>query len=135
MPGVAIVAKNAPLPHYDCWIDQMSLPRIFGTRLDTIPSAGGYLQADPARVARWRGALPAGLRVGFAWAGNPVHSNDRRRRWGWGPAGILATPGIGFVSLRSGHGQARVRSGPFTTFAGSFETAALIAAVDLGIDG
>lgn len=133
MPGVTIVAKNAPLPHYDCWIDQMSLPRIFGTRLDTIPSAGGYLQADPARVARWRGALPAGLRVGVAWAGNPVHSNDRRRSLGDGDlAGILATPGIGFVSLqvgpRAGESALQDLSPYLTDFA---ETAALIAAVDL----
>ena len=28
----------------------MSLPRAFGTRLETIPSAGGYLRADPARI-------------------------------------------------------------------------------------
>ena len=133
MPGVAIVPKNAPLPHYDCWIDQMSLPRIFGTRLDTIPSAGGYLQVDPTRVARWHGALPPGLRVGIAWAGNPAHSNDRRRSLADGDlAGILAIPGIDFVNLQVGRRAAESPLQDLSPFLSDFaETAALIAAVDL----
>ncbi|HEY1933477.1 MAG TPA: tetratricopeptide repeat protein [Acetobacteraceae bacterium] len=79
LPGVRVVPKDAPLPRYDCWIDQMSLPHAFGTTPDTIPAAEGYLRADPVRVANWRARLPAGAKIGLAWAGNPAHSNDRRR--------------------------------------------------------
>jgi tetratricopeptide (TPR) repeat protein len=80
LSDVHVVAKDAKLPHYDAWIDQMSLPLVFATLPDGVPCAAGYLCADPARVARWRARLPRGRKnLGLAWAGNPAHSNDRRR--------------------------------------------------------
>jgi len=133
MTGVAIVPKNAPLPHYDCWLDQMSLPRLFGTRLDSIPTAAGYLRPDPARVARWQDALPAGTRVGIAWAGNPAHNNDHRRSLrDRDVANILATPGITFVNLQVGPRAAACPLQDLSSYLSDFaETAALIGAVDL----
>jgi hypothetical protein len=115
----------------------MSLPLLSGTTLDTIPSPGGYLQADPARTAVWDKRLPAGLRVGLVWAGNPAHSNDRRRSI---PpealAPLLAVAPSAFVSLQVGpsaaapiHGLAS-HATELTDFA---ETAALVAALDLVI--
>ena len=126
--GVDVVAKDAAIPAYDCWIDQMSLPRVFATRLETIPAAEGYLRAEP-----WSGALPDGFKVGLAWAGNPAHSNDRRRSM---PANtmqrILAVPGVSFISLQVG-----VRAGDFPLSSPRLvdfaETASLIAALDLAI--
>jgi Flp pilus assembly protein TadD len=60
-----------------------SLPYLFQTRLETIPSQMPYLKADPARVAAWRERfarqLPPGRRIGLAWTGRPTHPNDRRR--------------------------------------------------------
>ncbi len=103
MPGVTVVSRGPDLPPYDAWIDQMSLPRAFGTRLETIPAADGYLAADPARRAAWAAALPPGPRIGLAWAGNRLHSNDTRRSI---PAAalapLLAVPGISFVNLQVG---------------------------------
>ena len=79
LPDITLIPPRAARPPYDAWVDQMSLPRLFGTTLKTIPSPGRYLKADPARRAAWAARLPAGLRVGLVWAGNPAHSNDRRR--------------------------------------------------------
>jgi tetratricopeptide (TPR) repeat protein len=74
---------DAPPPVHDVAVDQMSLPHLLDLSPMTIPSPQGYLQADPARVRRWRSLLPRpvpGLRrVGLVWAGNPLHHNDRRR--------------------------------------------------------
>ena len=60
-----------------------SLPYLFQTRLDTIPSQVPYLKADPARIAAWKerldAQLPPGRRIGLAWTGRPTHPNDRRR--------------------------------------------------------
>ena len=126
--GVEVVPKDAAFPAYDCWIDQMSLPRVFGTRLNTIPSADGYLQA-PASNAR----LPDGLRVGLAWAGNPAHSNDRRRSMRTEALRhVLAIPGISFVSLQVGPRAVELPllSPPLGDFAA---TASLVAALDLVI--
>ena len=133
MQDVAAALKAGTLPQYDCWIDQMSLPPVFATRVATIPGAGGYLQADPGRVARWRGILPPGPLVGIAWAGNPAHTNDRRRSL---PDAalirILAVPGISFVNLQVGP---RAGASPLPTLSPGLadfaDTAALVAAVDL----
>lgn len=61
-----------------------SLPYLFHTRVETIPSKIPYLRADPARVDHWRrrlaSELPPGLRrIGLSWTGRPTHPNDRRR--------------------------------------------------------
>ncbi len=133
LPNIRVVPKDAPLPPFDCWIDQMSLPRVFGTRLDSIPTPQGYLHPDPARVAAWQAELPRARNVGLAWAGNPAHSNDRRRSL---PASllaqILALPGVNFVNLQVGARAGEIGlpdlSPRLTNFA---ETAALVAALDL----
>jgi tetratricopeptide (TPR) repeat protein len=128
-----VVPKDAVPPAYDCWIDQMSLPRVFGTRLGTIPMPGGYLHADPARVAAWRAFLPCGPNVGLAWAGNPAHSNDSRRSI---PAAaldrILAVPGINFVNLQVGPRADDIGLADLSPLLGDYaDTAALIAVLDL----
>ena len=79
MPGVEAVAAAGPLPAYDAWADQMSLPNLMGTTLETIPAATGYLAADPERVQAWRARLPAGRKVGVVFAGSPLHQRDRCR--------------------------------------------------------
>lgn len=76
--GVAVLG-DGPLPAHDFWVDQMSLPGLFATALDTIPEPSPYLRAQPSLAASWRRRLPPGRRVGLVWAGNPAHSNDRRR--------------------------------------------------------
>jgi tetratricopeptide (TPR) repeat protein len=84
MRGVEAVSTADPLPAYDSWIDQISLPRVFGTTLETIPSPNAYLSADPDRAQTWRERLHAechdgGRKVGIAFAGNPKHPADQRR--------------------------------------------------------
>ncbi len=107
MPGViTTVAKGGPSanrPGHDVWVDQLTLPRLFGTTLETIPYPAGYLKPDPARAMAWDRHLPEGLRVGLAWAGNPSHSNDQRRS---APAAalapIIAAGGRSIVTLQVG---------------------------------
>jgi Glycosyltransferase family 9 (heptosyltransferase) len=133
LTGVRAVPLETLPPPYDCWIDQMSLPRAFQTRLDTIPTPGGYLAADPVRSARCRPALPEGRKVGIAWAGNPLHSNDRRRSLPPEAAARLCkTAGVTFVNLQTRahaqEGQVPHHSQNPADFA---ETAALVANLDL----
>ncbi|MBN8928755.1 MAG: hypothetical protein BGO51_21015 [Rhodospirillales bacterium 69-11] len=136
MPALRVVARGMPLPPYDAWIDQMSLPLRFGTTLETIPLATRYLEADPLRIATWDSVLPPGRRVGIAWAGNPLHTNDRRRSLP--PAllpVLLGVPGVTFVSLQVGPSARAVPglrdlSPLLVDYA---ETAALVACLDLVI--
>ena len=135
MPGLVVVAKGAPLPRYDAWIDQMSLPLAFSCELDSIPRPEGYLQADPARMRDWRRRLPAGRKIGLACFGNPLHSNDRRRSM---PAALLspllqggnAGGNATFVGLHPDRAMAGVLdvAAGLTDYAAS---AALIANLDL----
>jgi tetratricopeptide (TPR) repeat protein len=134
LAGTQVVSRAAALPPYDAWIDQMSLPLAFGTQLDTIPSATGYLRPDPLRVVAWNAVLPIGWRIGLAWAGNRLHSNDCRRSI---PAAalapLLALPGINFVNLQVGSAARDIPGlSDLTPLLTDYaETAALIANLDL----
>lgn len=101
----AVLSPESPLPPFDVQAALMSLPRLLGTTLDTIPCQTPYLSIEPALVDRWREMLgqPRGLRVGLAWAGNPQHANDRNRSFPLGVLGPLrAIPGIQCYSLHVG---------------------------------
>ncbi len=138
-PGLhAAIDKSGRLPAYDVWIDQMSLARVFATTPATIPSPSGWLTPDPAAVARLAAELPAGRRVGIVWAGNPAHSNDRRRSLPVAAvARLAASSGTRLISLQVGPraGEAAVYgfhdlSQRLTDYAA---TAAAVAALDLVI--
>jgi len=135
VPGVRTVCASDPLPAYDAWIDQVSLPRLFGTTLDTIPAADSYLIADPARSATWRERLPRGRKIGLVLAGNPAHPGDGRRSI---PADhairLPEIPGLTFISLRHGGPSGTLGLPDLTAWMTDYaETAALIENLDLVI--
>jgi Flp pilus assembly protein TadD len=76
-----IVPVGTELPRFDTHAPLMSLPRILGTTLETIPATIPYVTAEPTRVAAWRDQLDRlpGLKVGIVWQGNPLLGNDRIR--------------------------------------------------------
>jgi len=133
MRGIQIVENTDRLPSYDAWIDQMSLPHVFGTTLATIPEPGGYLQAEAARVGAWRRRLPGGRKVGVVFAGNPLHRNDRRRSIPLELVSCLPDiPGITFVNLQHGPAAAGLRLADLSAQLPDFaETAALVENLDL----
>jgi hypothetical protein len=101
-------------PRFDCYAALSSLPRLFGTRLETVPSTGRYLVAEPARAACWRERLkaltPAGFRtLGVVWAGGPTHGNDANRSL---PLAALAPLGAlertALIGLQKGEAAAQV---------------------------
>ncbi len=136
-----VIATGDPLPPVDLCCPLLSLPRLFATRLDTIPAEIPYLAADPVLVARWRQKVGdgAGLKVGLAWAGNPKTSYDRERSIALDRLRpLLEVPGIRWFSLQVGEraadvarlppGAIRDLSAEQIDFA---ETAALIENLDL----
>jgi hypothetical protein len=84
MPGLAgVSAQGAAVPEADFVCPMMSLPLVFGTRLETIPGLVPYLAAPADRRAAWAerlGAAPAGRRrVALCWAGNAGYAADMFR--------------------------------------------------------
>ncbi|MGR0188294.1 tetratricopeptide repeat protein [Azospirillum aestuarii] len=109
LPGVKrLIARGDPLPDFDLECPLMSLPRVFGTKLDDVPAAVPYLRPDPQRAAAWGERLAGGqgLRVGLVWAGNPRFPGDALRSprlAGLRP--VLDVPGVRVFGLQKGPGR------------------------------
>jgi len=139
VPGVSsVTVSGEAAPATDFHVPTMSLPRAFGTRLDSIPGGVPYIAADASRVAHWRGRLPAGRkRLGIAWSGNPGHVNDSNRSIALADLAPLAATGVEVVALqkdlRPGDAELLDRLG-WRHFGGELhdftDTAALLSCVD-----
>jgi tetratricopeptide (TPR) repeat protein len=106
-PGVdRLVVQGEALPDFDVQLPLLSLARVFGTTLETVPAAVPYLHADPALVERWRAELGAeGFKVGICWRGNPKHGLDGYRSVPLASfAPLAAVPGVRLFSLQKGAG-------------------------------
>jgi hypothetical protein len=100
------------VPAFDAYCPLSGLPRLFGTRVDTIPAPVPYVRADARQAAQWRERLdrlvPAGYRrIGLVWAGRPAHGNDFNRSLSLPQLQALASlEGVAFISLQMGAAQA-----------------------------
>ena len=107
--GVALcVDRWDALPPFAAHAVLSSLPRLFGTRPESIPAPIPYLHADPALAAQWRTKLDARLapglkRVGLVWAGRPAFGNDLGRALPLDAlAPVAALESVALVSLQMG---------------------------------
>ncbi|HVJ51885.1 MAG TPA: tetratricopeptide repeat protein [Aliidongia sp.] len=145
MPTIdEVIGNDQPLPQSDFRALLGSLPGIFGTRPDDVPSQTPYLRADPALADQWRIRLGShgGLSVGLCWQGNPAYSKDRHRSIPLDALRpLLDCAEARFVSLQVGPGReqlaemgGRVHDLAADIDAASFEdAAAIISTLDLVI--
>src|SRR5438445_151502 len=78
--GIAqVVSEREPLPDFDLHASFLSLPRIIGTTLETIPSQCPYLSPPESSSVKIEATPDVKLKVGIVWAGLPIHRNDRNR--------------------------------------------------------
>jgi tetratricopeptide (TPR) repeat protein len=124
LPDVKMVGSSEDLPPFDVHLPLMSLPRVLGTKLGTIPAEVPYLAVDAAVdqavVAGWRRRIgdDGTLKVGVVWSGNPKHVQDRLRSIAAAQfLPQLAMPGIKLFSL-----QKEMRAGDRTVLAGMADT-------------
>jgi Flp pilus assembly protein TadD len=81
-----------------------SVPSLRRRHVSEFPSHGGYLRADPARVAHWRARLEAlgpGMTVGVSWTGGVRKTRRGLRSLAlaqWRP--LFDLPAVHFVSLQ-----------------------------------
>src|SRR5262249_51597866 len=96
---------------FDTYLPLLSLPRVSGTTLDTIPADIPYIDAQAIRRRKTNRSfslsrspsLSAQPKVGIVWAGSPTHSNDRHRSCPlqeWLP--LLRTSRVEFYSVQKG---------------------------------
>ncbi len=146
--GVAeVLTEDDVLPAFDYHCPLLSLPSVFGTTLETIPSSSAYLHADPSGWAETLNALP-GLKVGLAWAGKSRTAQphavaiDKRRSMRLADmAPLFSVPGCSFVSLQLGPPARQMQRQPagmelhdFSRRLGDWaDTADLVAGLDLVI--
>jgi tetratricopeptide (TPR) repeat protein len=151
IPGVAAVLPlGGELPPFDCEAPLMSLPGIFGSTLEKLPSADCF-RVPAERMEKWRQRwrhLP-GLRVGLMWQGSKLHPGDRFRSIALSRfTSLLLVPGHSFVSLQSGFGREQIAETGYggrlldpkadpeyggEAFVNFLETAAMLQALDLVI--
>ena len=71
------------------------------------------MQAEADLIAHWQRELklPAGLKVGIAWQGNPKYRCDRHRSMPLAHFGQLAAAkGLHLINLQKGHGTEQLQS-------------------------
>jgi hypothetical protein len=101
-----VVTHEEPPPAFDLHVPLLSLPRIFGTDLDTIPRPEGYLQAEGQSDFQ-RTDRPA---VGIARYGNPWAGEHQRRGLALAHFNdLLGHQAFDFVSLQPGRVGERLK--------------------------
>jgi len=127
--------------HFHFYVPLLSLPGVFGTRMETIPSKTPYIYPDSQKIRIWEQRLAdkKGFRIGLVWAGK---ASDRRRSC---PliemAPLLQVAGVVFLGLQRGEASEEVTRLPdsmaFENIGELFEdfsdTAAAIEHLDLVI--
>ncbi|MGA7108856.1 MAG: tetratricopeptide repeat-containing glycosyltransferase family protein [Terracidiphilus sp.] len=143
-PGHTIAAGE-PLPAFDCHCSFLSLGKILGIELDSIPSepylhVPADLVESAARVLQQAAPGPRLLRVALVWKGNPSHPWDALRSLTPAQLGPLGgIPGVQWYSLDKDARQVRkdwpqgltVAELPSEHLDGFQRMAAVIEAVDL----
>lgn len=129
---------------FDFHIPLLSLPGLFGTQTETIPSGIPYISLDPDLVRRWgaRFVHDRNFKIGLVWAGNPHNRKDRIRSCFLDDFAPLAdVPGVSFYTLQKGTASGQALTPPRNMKLNNLEnqlpdfaeTAAVIAHLDLVI--
>jgi Flp pilus assembly protein TadD len=136
LPGQAVT--------FDCHSALLSLPRLLGTRLETIPAHVPYIRADPQLMDDWRlrlGGESPGKKVGLVWASRSMMPNAARKSMTLSTLAPLAgIQGARYFSLQMGGAGEQDAGGasfrfddPVGGIRDFADTAALIANMDLVI--
>ena len=136
-----VLLRSHPVPvgTFDLHCPMMSLPRIFSTRIDTIPAQVPYLQIPDGPRRKWAARLadhPA-PRVGLVWASGAHTRTGREKSLPFEQmAGLVRKDNVRFVSLQKDAQPAHAH-GAMLDWMGEcddlLDTAALVSELDLVI--
>jgi tetratricopeptide (TPR) repeat protein len=141
-----LYADTDPDPGCDLHLPLLSLPRVLGSTLTSLPKEVPYLTADPTLTERWRKELSylQAFKVGIHWQGLLRFRGDHKRFIPLAHfAPLAAVPGVRLISLQRGIGSEQVAQVSFSVTdtgnglepaAGAFaEAAAILKNLDLFI--
>ena len=103
LSGVAqIVSRGEPLSDFDTHCPLLSLPRVFATQLETIPTQVPYLYPSSQAAVHWNERLGPRRhpRIGLAWSGHSTHPSDHNRSVGLGALLPLLEFNATYISLQ-----------------------------------
>lgn len=106
-PTVELAAPDAVPEAFDLQCALLSLPHAFGTGLEDLPLEAPYLQAEEARVERWRARIGGhGFKIGVMWQGSTLpYSIPLQRSFPLAALeGIGRVPGVRLISLQKFNG-------------------------------
>ncbi|MEO8345862.1 MAG: tetratricopeptide repeat protein [Betaproteobacteria bacterium] len=136
-----VIARPAAPPPFDYYVHLMSLPHVLRTEVATIPVDIPYVRPDSSKVAKWSSRIAGdGLKVGLAWAGNPLYPRDNFRSVDFARLSRLwDIQGVRFFSLQKPLKEGEIDQFPKQTtlenlgpeFADFADSAAVIAQLDL----
>jgi tetratricopeptide (TPR) repeat protein len=96
-----ILVKGEPLPEFHFQAPLISLPKILGTTLETVPAQIPYLSVPDSATLKLPVAPDAGVKVGVVWAANALNKTAAKRSF---PLSlfqrVLDTTGVTFYSLQ-----------------------------------
>ncbi|MCW9036050.1 MAG: tetratricopeptide repeat protein [Rhodospirillales bacterium] len=93
-----VIPVGAPLPEHDFATPLLSLPKILGTTLETLPNQVPYIRAPQPHTMRLNTPPDMGLKVGIVWAGK-MTPRDRSCPYTQ-MLDLLDIPGVHFYSLQ-----------------------------------
>jgi tetratricopeptide (TPR) repeat protein len=137
-PNIQLIASGDPLPRFTHHCPLMSLPAVFQTTVETVPSAIRYLHKSAVFMQPDLAPSQPQLTIGINWAGNPRYRADRDRSTTLSTfLPLLELPNIRWISLQNGEAARQIEQilGQFRPIdAGNQDLAgiaALIATLDL----
>ncbi len=109
-----IEMTSKPNVDFDTHIHLLSLPGIFGTNMDSIPSDTPYIIVDPTLTEPWRLKLANNndFKIGIVWAGRPTFKDHYRSCSLDDFAALVDIPGITFYSLQKGPASEEILDPP-----------------------
>jgi hypothetical protein len=104
--GVEVVGFGDIRGEFDWQCPLLSLPRIFATTEDAIPSSVPYLEADLAAVSAWRQRLgDHGKLIGIRWQGSTGRADAGRSFSLQHFESLARIPGVRLINLQKGPGS------------------------------
>jgi len=111
-----VITREDPIPEFDFHCPLLSLPMVFDTGLENIPSDIPYITTDQVIIEKWHEKFrdrDSRLKMGLVWSGNPKYKADRTRSFELLTFSPLANlKDITFYSLQKGEASKQTKNLP-----------------------